>query len=702
MTSSLIRIEATHGAVADIEASLLVNGVGPWPGFAEAVDKEEQPPDRLVVIPPDLDRGRPELPPLEGIARHVVEMLERKRQVILYGPPGTGKTYHAERIALEVVARHNFNCLPSQLADRQRDVVYGRGNPDPYIATCTFHPMYSYEDFIEGYRPDGEGFKLEPGIFKRMVTVAQAQPGKRFVLRLTDADRSLIGELEGRASLRFTELRSLVDDLDRRSSHYRTALTLVALIHQGARLGEHAPDGELPLSSFLLNMNLVFERFLGRYLSEHAPDDIRISTQEVRGDVFNYLDNASGWNRPTIRPDFVFRRHQNTIALGDAKYKNRYAHPPSAAELYQLTSYGLVYAMPEPREVLLLHPLTNGELERATTLLFTPAAVAQLNAVLARAIENLVIQAVSGREESLVLMVDLGDADFVRVRPVSEHGSPPMRIRETGLGGRPPGHAVPRSTDRRSGVQHRHGLFVLGVGHEGNAGDLRGLAIGGHQVLAGELIDGKLARAGHELLESAGEFVRVAIHGDRAEGDLRHLRVTDFPAHRLPAREDRLRGLADGLDRRGQMIPVAGHGGAALRPQYAFDVAAQEARNHRRPTHADQLRKRGTQRQGLEQMVLTRHAPGERDVRHRDAALGQNEEGGIGRQSLASGARPGTDMHRHCPSNALVTSRTVGAFDAVASTLFGAIKRLIGTPDQSVERFVLSAFGDADARRDAQ
>ncbi|MBV5272247.1 MAG: hypothetical protein JZU52_00955 [Lamprocystis purpurea] len=189
------------------------------------------------------------------------------------------------------------------------------------------------------------------------------------------ADR-FFGDLT-RLPLAADSLRSLVDDLDRRSSHYRTALTLVTLIHQGARLGAHAPDGELPLSSFLLNMNLVFERFLGRYLSEHAPDDIRISTQEVRGDVFNYLDNASGWNRPTIRPDFVFRRHQSTVALGDAKYKNRYEHPPSAAELYQLTTYGLAYAMPEPREVLLLHPLTNGELERATTLLFAPAAVAQ-------------------------------------------------------------------------------------------------------------------------------------------------------------------------------------------------------------------------------------------------------------------------------------------------------------------------------------
>jgi 5-methylcytosine-specific restriction protein B len=136
-------------------------------------------------------------PPLEGIARQVVDMLERKRQVILYGPPGTGKTYHAERIALEIVARQNFNCLPSQLSDRQRDAVYGRDGADLFIATCTFHPMYSYEDFIEGYRPDGEGFALEDGIFKRMVTASQAQPGKRFVLIIDEINRGNIPKIFG-------------------------------------------------------------------------------------------------------------------------------------------------------------------------------------------------------------------------------------------------------------------------------------------------------------------------------------------------------------------------------------------------------------------------------------------------------------------------------------------------------------------------
>src|SRR5690606_5177062 len=154
-------------------------------------------------------------------------------------------------------------------------------------------------------------------------------------------------------------------------------LTLIALIYHGARLGGHVDAGPMPLASFTLNMNMLFERFLGRYLSKQCPEDMSIAMQDVRSDVFSYLENVGGWNQPTIRPDFVFRRRRQVVAVADAKYKNRHEHPPTSAELYQLTTYGLAYAMPEPREVLLLHPLARGEYERATTLLFAPSAAGQ-------------------------------------------------------------------------------------------------------------------------------------------------------------------------------------------------------------------------------------------------------------------------------------------------------------------------------------
>ena len=112
---------------------------------------------------------------MEGLNKQVAGMLERKHQIILYGPPGTGKTLHAVRAAREIIARDNFNRLSAKLSGAELERIYGRDGSAP-LAFCTFHPMNFYEDFIEGYRPTGDGFKLEPGIFRRMVNAAGSEP----------------------------------------------------------------------------------------------------------------------------------------------------------------------------------------------------------------------------------------------------------------------------------------------------------------------------------------------------------------------------------------------------------------------------------------------------------------------------------------------------------------------------------------------
>jgi len=70
-----------------------------------------------------------------GIDHETIELwrtaLERKRQVVLYGPPGTGKTFIAERLARLLVSEK-----PGM------------------IGTVQFHPAYSYEEFMEGIRPE--------------------------------------------------------------------------------------------------------------------------------------------------------------------------------------------------------------------------------------------------------------------------------------------------------------------------------------------------------------------------------------------------------------------------------------------------------------------------------------------------------------------------------------------------------------------
>ncbi|MDE5488257.1 McrB family protein [Elizabethkingia meningoseptica] len=85
---------------------------------------------------------------------------------ILYGPPGTGKTYHTILKAVEIIAGNSsFNY--------DEAVQVFNENLHDQIEFITFHQNYSYEDFIQGLRPDTENgkelsFEKKDGVFKRI------------------------------------------------------------------------------------------------------------------------------------------------------------------------------------------------------------------------------------------------------------------------------------------------------------------------------------------------------------------------------------------------------------------------------------------------------------------------------------------------------------------------------------------------------
>ena len=97
---------------------------------------------------------------LTGLPGRIQAILERKGQVILYGPPGTGKTYWARRAALDLAALGAFDQPFAQLSTAQQAEIAGDETHAGLVRTCTFHPAYGYEDFIEGYRPQDTAGQL--------------------------------------------------------------------------------------------------------------------------------------------------------------------------------------------------------------------------------------------------------------------------------------------------------------------------------------------------------------------------------------------------------------------------------------------------------------------------------------------------------------------------------------------------------------
>ena len=97
-----------------------------------------------------------------------------KKQAIIYGPPGTGKTYLAERLAQVVLSEKSG-----------------------ISTTVQFHSSYSYEDFIQGLRPQEDGsYRIANGTFLRFCEQAK-QTNSASVLIIDEINRAAIDRVFG-------------------------------------------------------------------------------------------------------------------------------------------------------------------------------------------------------------------------------------------------------------------------------------------------------------------------------------------------------------------------------------------------------------------------------------------------------------------------------------------------------------------------
>ena len=169
--------------------------------------EEDQQPEPAIPYSVDdiiadgcfLERSR-----LEGM----LERLKKRKNVILQGPPGTGKTWLAKRLAFALVGRKS----------------------ERRVRPFQFHPNLSYEDFVRGWRPSGDGrLALVDGPFLEAIEDAGKEPSLDFVVVIEEINRGSPAQI-------FGEMLTLLE-ADKRTS--QEALALSYRRHPGERI--HIP-----------------------------------------------------------------------------------------------------------------------------------------------------------------------------------------------------------------------------------------------------------------------------------------------------------------------------------------------------------------------------------------------------------------------------------------------------------------------------
>ena len=207
-------------------------------------------------------------------AEELLDVLKRKKNIILQGPPGTGKTFIAKRLVFASMGEKDM---------RRLEMVQ-------------FHQSYSYEDFIQGYRPVSEGhFDRKDGVFLRFCDQARKMPEKDFFFVIDEINRGNLSKI-------FGELMMLIE-ADKRGDEHRVQLTY-------SNRGEHfdipsnvhiigtmnTADRSLAMVDYALRRRFAFfempPRFGSRFKTQMQSDGCPTSFIDIIMSRMNALNSA--------------------------------------------------------------------------------------------------------------------------------------------------------------------------------------------------------------------------------------------------------------------------------------------------------------------------------------------------------------------------------------------------------------------------